>query len=150
MSIVFRKAHTTEDRLHSTPNQLYVTIIEKADFQSPGAINVKASSEMLINLPKSLIYKSENGAHSYKDASGNLEISIDFDFTTLSINLYGTKIDLQFANLEEFKKIKESLDTLIVAPEAAHARSTEFSRRGGLYAKYLKYKGKYLSLKKLL
>ena len=149
MSIVFRKAHTTEDRKQSTPNQLYVTIIEKADFQSPGAINVKASSEMLINLPKSLIYKSENGAHSYKDTSGNLEISIDFDFTTLSINLYGTKIDLQFANLE-FKKIKESLDTLIVAPEAAHARSTEFSRRGGLYAKYLKYKGKYLSLKKLL
>jgi hypothetical protein len=149
MSIVFRKAHTTEDKKQSTPNQLYVTIVEKADLQSPGAILVKASSEMLINLPKSLIYKSENGAHSYKDASGNLEISIDSDFTSLNINLYGTKIDLQFG-IEEFKKIKESLDTLIVAPEAAHARSTEFSRRGGLYAKYLKYKGKYLSLKKLL
>jgi hypothetical protein len=149
MSIVFRKAHTTEDKKQSTPNQLYVTIVEKADLQSPGGILVKASSEMLINLPKSLIYKSENGAHSYKDASGNLEISIDSDFTSLNINLYGTKINLQFG-IEEFKKIKESLDTLIVAPEAAHARSTEFSRRGGLYAKYLKYKGKYLSLKKLL
>ena len=137
MSIYFRKAHTTEDGKYSTPNQLYISF---------------SGGDITITLPKSLNYTVDTGNHTYKDASGNLVIWTDNDFTAFNITYHGSKIDLHLS-IDQTRKVKQGLDTLVVsqaAPVQSSARSTENARRGGFYEKYLKYKGKYLSLKNLL
>jgi len=138
MSIYFRKAHTTEDGRYSTPNQLYITF---------------SGNDFTINLPESLNYTFDNGNHTYRDASGTLVIWTDNDFTAFNITYHASKIDLHLS-IDQQRKVKVGLDTLVKLPQAApvqsSARSTENARRGGLYEKYLKYKSKYLSLKNLL
>jgi hypothetical protein len=138
MSIYFIKTRTTEDGRYSTPNQLYITF---------------SGNDFTINLPESLNYTFDNGNHTYRDASGTLVIWTDNDFTVFNITYHGSKIDLHLSP-DQTRKVKEELDTLVRLPQAApiqnSARSTENSRRGGHYEKYLKYKSKYLSLKNLL